>query len=648
MQGLNVSLDKSSIGLLKEQYNNLIKELETKGKINFSTDSKQIKKEFSEIKGGYEDVVKQLGKMGRISSPPKMFYDQSGNLSKFIVELERAEGLIEKITLRSNNSNRTFQSTRSGEPNLTENNFDVSSVSESDNRQNIYNSQLKETKKNLQELESLENKIENEKKASLEEEQSVINQIEEHRLQMIKNREAEEEKYNQIQQKYVNQSKLDDYNDQKKKELQDYENEFNGLLEQEKLETQEYEKQFKSLVEQEKQEQSLAEQMAKGREQAELRRKEEEKLLEVKQATASNKAQEEEYNANLKLTESIEKYKNKQIEALDELKYKFKNVITDENMFDGFTDDLNKISPASENVEKDMESLNNKFKEFKRTLAESEKVQKLGDFKQTIDTDVFGQSTQEIEKYIKGLYGARTEVVSLQKATDGLGNSNVTATVRTKTANNEFKEEKLVLDQATNSIYKQNESVKQSSSHMHNFSTSIKMAFQSLVSFASMTAIVYGSINQLKEAISFVNSINKSQTNIQMIGGYSRDQVQGLTKDFSNLADELHTTTDAVMSGAEEFLRAGNTIEETRSLLQSSSIGSAISGQSNADMSEQLIAISNGFKMATSDAKQMMNVIDVLSTLDNNSASSMGEISNALTKTASSAQMAGKITCPII
>lgn len=155
-------------------------------------------------------------------------------------------------------------------------------------------------------------------------------------------------------------------------------------------------------------------------------------------------------------------------------------------------------------------------------------------------------------------------------------------------------------------------------------------------------------IRKAKDGIGFIADLDKAQTNIAMITDMNKEKVKELTDEYSKLAGELHTTTKEIMGGAEEFLRAGRSVEETKGLLKASTIGSAISGQSNDAMSEQLIAISNGFRMPEQAKKNgedfekyAMHIVDVLSTLDNESATSFQEIATALTRTASSAQMAG-------
>ncbi|NCI19871.1 phage tail tape measure protein [Clostridium botulinum] len=156
-------------------------------------------------------------------------------------------------------------------------------------------------------------------------------------------------------------------------------------------------------------------------------------------------------------------------------------------------------------------------------------------------------------------------------------------------------------------------------------------------------------IHKVKDGIGFISNLDKAQTNIAMIADMNKKEVADLTGEYSKLAGQLHTTTLEMMGGAEEFLRAGRSIEETKGLLKASTIGGAISGQDNREVSEQLIAITNGFSNMTEQAQKdgksyeevVMHVIDTISTLDNASATSFQEVATAMMRTSSSAQMAG-------
>lgn len=143
---------------------------------------------------------------------------------------------------------------------------------------------------------------------------------------------------------------------------------------------------------------------------------------------------------------------------------------------------------------------------------------------------------------------------------------------------------------------------------------------------------------EFKNGISFLNELNASMTNIQMITGRSHDQVVQMTQDYADLAAQLHDTIGNVSKASEEFLRAGHNQEETLKLLQASTVMSKISGEDQKATADQLIAITNGYKMNIND---VMDVVDKLTTVDNMSATSTRELGLALERTSSSAQMAG-------
>jgi hypothetical protein len=134
-----------------------------------------------------------------------------------------------------------------------------------------------------------------------------------------------------------------------------------------------------------------------------------------------------------------------------------------------------------------------------------------------------------------------------------------------------------------------------------------------MIQWSVVGTALFSSFNQLKDGISFINDLNKSMTNIQMITGMNSQQVQGLTKDYSNLAGQLHETTSSIMTASEEFLRAGNNAQQTGDLLKASTVMSKLAGQSQEDSAQSLIAIMNSYKM---NSNEMMSVVDKMVAVD--------------------------------
>ena len=148
----------------------------------------------------------------------------------------------------------------------------------------------------------------------------------------------------------------------------------------------------------------------------------------------------------------------------------------------------------------------------------------------------------------------------------------------------------------------------------------------------------YAAINALKEGISTINSLNEKMSNIAMVTGESMQTVQGYMNQYTQLATQMHTTTDDIAISAENFLRAGKTNAESMQMVKAAIVMSKEAGISEEESSEGLIAISNAYGILPN---KIMNVVDMMTKLDNVSSSSVSEMNTALTKTASSANEAG-------
>jgi DNA repair exonuclease SbcCD ATPase subunit len=77
------------------------------------------------------------------------------------------------------------------------------------------------------------------------------------------------------------------------------------------------------------------------------------------------------------------------------------------------------------------------------------------------------------------------------------------------------------------------------------------------IAYNAMYSAMSAFTDQIREGLSFMVDLDTAQSNIIMITGKTREEVQGLTKDYANLAGQLHDTTLNTMQEGEEFLRAG-------------------------------------------------------------------------------------------
>lgn len=164
-------------------------------------------------------------------------------------------------------------------------------------------------------------------------------------------------------------------------------------------------------------------------------------------------------------------------------------------------------------------------------------------------------------------------------------------------------------------------------------------SLQSLIADTITYTVSLQSLQQvIQSVISETVSLNDSMTQIRLVTQGSSDDTKALMSEYSDIAKQLGTTTSAVAESATEWLRQGNTVEETSELVKASTTLSVIGAMDASDATTALTASLNGYKMEASDA---MKIVDQLTTLDLKYATSSGDIANALSRVASSASAAG-------
>lgn len=333
----------------------------------------------------------------------------------------------------------------------------------------------------------------------------------------------------------------------------------------------------------------------------------EQKLKNV-QATAEELQNEELFNRISNFQDKLNGTVSTGAIGQQELKNQYQDLVNYENEL---------VNAKKEEQKVTADAINQQLKEAdaiqKSAEQEQARIAKLGELKTSFGEGLFSKSDQEIKSYVQSLYGADAKVVSFKRSLDGLSDSQIKVTVNTKNSKNEIEQEKLILDENTQSVYKNEEAIKANTSRMVGFADRIKNAFTAVAAFASVTAIFYQAVHEIESGIVFINDINKAQTNIQMITNMTSQQVQQLTKDYSQLAGQLHETTSSLTQASQEFLRAGNTIEDTNKLLEASTVMSKIAGQSQQDSAQSLISIMNAFHLKAED---MMSVVDKMVAVD--------------------------------
>ena len=159
-----------------------------------------------------------------------------------------------------------------------------------------------------------------------------------------------------------------------------------------------------------------------------------------------------------------------------------------------------------------------------------------------------------------------------------------------------------------------------------------------IAEWAIATGVIYGLINAIKQSVTAAVEFDKTLVNLQIVTGDTREQTEALMLTYNKMAQELGATTQQVATSANEFLRQGLSVSDTNKMIEASTYLSKLGMIDSADATTYLTSATKGFKLSADEA---MGVVDKLTKVDLSAAVSAGYLAEAMSKTSTSAQLAG-------
>lgn len=150
---------------------------------------------------------------------------------------------------------------------------------------------------------------------------------------------------------------------------------------------------------------------------------------------------------------------------------------------------------------------------------------------------------------------------------------------------------------------------------------------------------ILGKLRQMfQKIIQITKELDKAATNIRIVTGQTRQEVDNTILSYSNLARELGTTTVELANSANQWLRQGYSIAESMDLITASTKLSKLGMLDMNTSTKVLTSTLKGFKMEASEAA---TIVDKLTALDMHYAASAGEIGEAMSRTSAIASQMG-------
>lgn len=183
------------------------------------------------------------------------------------------------------------------------------------------------------------------------------------------------------------------------------------------------------------------------------------------------------------------------------------------------------------------------------------------------------------------------------------------------------------------------QNIRATSTQMDRLKNNMQEGFGQTLAFGAIGAIGAA----ITSAFSEVLKLDEAMTDISIVSGKSREEMEAYRDAAGEAANDLGTTARDYLEASLIYeQQGGKAADYAQELAKSTIIASNITGESMDQMSEYITAVMNGFDMLSSHGDQAgTHIADVLSNLGAVSGSGLDEMAKALQRTATVAKNSG-------
>ena len=271
------------------------------------------------------------------------------------------------------------------------------------------------------------------------------------------------------------------------------------------------------------------------------------------------------------------------------------------------------------------------LEEYSRVLKQITKRKiELADAEKSVESST-QKSNQAVESYVNEL---KQEISMLTTKLDLLEKGMTGTDALTEATENRALAEQRV----KTAIAESNTKGKEQLTLVDKLKSSFKDYFNNFMSYGLVNNAMNAMTTAIRQSIDTVIELNTAMTDVQMVTGETASQTAELAREYSEMAQSLGATTTQIANGSSEWLRQGKSVEETNQLLEASMVLSKVGAIESSQATELLTSTLNGYKMEAEDA---MHVVDAMSKVDLEAATSVEELAVALQSTANMARVNG-------
>ena len=158
------------------------------------------------------------------------------------------------------------------------------------------------------------------------------------------------------------------------------------------------------------------------------------------------------------------------------------------------------------------------------------------------------------------------------------------------------------------------------------------------IKWNAASSVMNGFTRGIHQAYGYVKNLDRSLNDIRIVTGLSADEMDKFAQKANKAAQSLGQTTTNYTDAALIYYQQGLAGKEVEQRAETTLKAANVTGQTGEEVSEQLTAVWNGYKVA---AEETELYIDKLAAVAATTASDLEELSTGMSKVASAANVAG-------
>lgn len=279
--------------------------------------------------------------------------------------------------------------------------------------------------------------------------------------------------------------------------------------------------------------------------------------------------------------------------------------------------------------------------ELKQSLNEVRKEFTVFEHPLNMDTSEILKSIDQIELALEKAYNPNINTVNFEKFNKVLKQNGTDIQVIGKNLLNAGTSGQKAFLNLTNTFTQMGSVVKRTNKLVDEMAQTMK----NTVKWGLSSGLWNQMLSSTQQAYGYIKNLDTALNDIRIVTGQSADQMRDFSKDANEAAKALAVSTRDYTEGALIYYQQGLDDDTVKALTDITAKTANVTGQSMAEVSEQLTAVWNGYNVANEAAEKGFGIyeeyVDKLAAVGAATASDLEELATAMSKVASSASMMG-------